>query len=247
MRMSAIHRFGHAWPGNCLYPFVTVVLEITPKKKKKKMIERDCRLPDARDRRGSNEHDLGAVEPKMTTEEYGKAYQRGFNLTVRFLVSRGLSYDAALDTAQAAWAKGWERREQLRDPNLVLTWTNSIALNIHRTFLRREPQTQTLPELQAPPRMNVAAIDVKRILNECKPNDRVVLEGHYIEGYKVQEIARQHGWSETAVRIRLLRARRSVERRLSRPKHARLRNLAEKTKRALASALEVPGFEAKVA
>ncbi len=126
----------------------------------------------------------------MTNEDYGKAYQRGFNLTVRFLVSRGLSYDAALDTAQAAWAKGWERREQLRDPNLVLTWTNSIALNIHRTFLRREPQTQTLPELQAPPRMNVAAIDVKRILTECKPNDRVVLEGHYIEGFKVQEIAK---------------------------------------------------------
>lgn len=183
----------------------------------------------------------------MTTEDFGKAYQKGFNLTVRFLVSRGLSYDSALDTAQAAWAKGWERREQLRDPSLVLTWTNSIALNIHRTFLRREPQTQTLPELQAPPRMNVAAIDVKRILKECKPNDRVVLEGHYIEGYKVQEIARQHGWSETAVRIRLLRARRSVERRINRPRHARLRDLAAKTRKALANALEIPAFEAKVA
>jgi DNA-directed RNA polymerase specialized sigma24 family protein len=95
--------------------------------------------------------------------------------------------------------------------------------------------------------MNVAAIDVKRILKECKPNDRVVLEGHYIEGYKVQEIARKHGWSETAVRIRLLRARRSVERRLSRPKQARLRTLAEKTKKALASALEVQSYEARVA
>jgi hypothetical protein len=38
-----------------------------------------------------------------------------------------------------------------------------------------------------------------------------------------------------------------VERRLSRPKHARLRNLAEKTKQALASALDVPAYEAKVA
>ena len=95
--------------------------------------------------------------------------------------------------------------------------------------------------------MNVAAIDVKRILNECKPNDRIVLEGHYIEGFKVQEIAQQHGWSETAVRIRLLRARRSVERRLSRPKHTRLRTLAEKTRRALATALDVPTLEPKVA
>ena len=183
----------------------------------------------------------------MTTEDFGRAYQKGFNQTVRFLVSRGLSYDAALDTAQAAWAKGWERREQLRDPALVLTWTNSIALNIHRTFLRREPQTQTLPDLQAPPRMNVAAIDVKRILNECKPNDRVVLEGHYIEGYKVQEIAKQNGWSETAVRIRLLRARRSVERRLSKPKNSRLRTLANETHKALASAYSEQGYEAKVA
>lgn len=182
----------------------------------------------------------------MTTEEYGRAYQKGFNLTVRFLVSRGLSYDSALDTAQAAWAKGWERREQLRDPRLVLTWTNSIALNIHRTYLRREPQTQTLPDLPEPARMNVAAIDVKRILNACKPNDRAVLEGHYIEGFKVQEIARKHGWSETAVRIRLLRARRTVERRLI-PKHAHLRVLAEKAKQALADVSDLDLFQAQVA
>jgi hypothetical protein len=45
----------------------------------------------------------------MTREEYGTAYQKGYNLTVRFLVSRGLSYDSAQETAQAAWAKGWER------------------------------------------------------------------------------------------------------------------------------------------
>lgn len=183
----------------------------------------------------------------MTKEEYGKAYQRGFNLTVRFLVSRGLSYDAALDTAQAAWAKGWERREQLRDPNLVLTWTNSIALNIHRTFLRREPQTQTLPELAATPRLNVAAIDAKRILNSCKPNDRIVLHSHYIEGYKVQEIAEQHGWTETAVRIRLLRARRSVEKKLAKPRHTKLRSLADKAREALAPGFNMQNLEAKVA
>ena len=58
----------------------------------------------------------------MTREEYGKAYQKGYNLTVRFLVSRGLAYDAAQETAQAAWVKGWERIGQLRDqrmPELV--------------------------------------------------------------------------------------------------------------------------------
>jgi DNA-directed RNA polymerase specialized sigma24 family protein len=50
----------------------------------------------------------------------------------------------------------------------------------------------------------------------CKQNDRMVLQRHYLEGYKVQEIASQQGWTETAVRIRLLRARRTVGKRLGR-------------------------------
>ena len=70
--------------------------------------------------------------PKMTNEYFVDAYQKGFPLTVRFLLSRGLSHEVALDTAQAAWTKSWERREQLREPSLVRTWTNAIALNIYR-------------------------------------------------------------------------------------------------------------------
>jgi RNA polymerase sigma factor (sigma-70 family) len=151
----------------------------------------------------------------MTREEYGAAYRKGYNMTIRFLVSRGLSYDSAQETAQAAWVKGWERLGQLRDPNMVLTWMNSIALNIHRSCMRREPFLQTLPELSTPPKVNLAAIDVRRILKTCKKNDRLVLTRHYLEGYKVQEIAHAHGWTETAVRIRLLRARRTVGKRFA--------------------------------
>ncbi len=132
----------------------------------------------------------------MTREQYGQAYQKGFNLTVRFLVSRGLAYDSAQETAQAAWVKGWERLSQLRDPSMVLTWMNSIALNIHRSYIRREPLLQTLPELSTSPKINLAAIDVRRILKSCKHNDRMVLQRHYLEGFKVQEIAEQQGWTK---------------------------------------------------
>ena len=152
----------------------------------------------------------------MTQEEYGAAYQKSYKLTVRFLVSRGLSHDTAQETAQAAWTKGWERLGQLRNANMVLTWMNSIALNIHRSYIRREPLLQILTELPAPPKINLAAIDVQRILKCCKTKDRVVLHRYYIEGYKVREIASSQGWTETAVRIRLLRARRTVRKRLDR-------------------------------
>jgi RNA polymerase sigma factor (sigma-70 family) len=157
-----------------------------------------------------------AIEGLVTTEEYGAAYQRGYSLTVRFLVSRGLPYESAQETAQAAWAKGWERISQLRDPSMVLTWMNSIALNIHRSCIRREPFLQTLPELSTSPKVNLAAIDLRRILRTCKRNDQLVLQRHYLEGFKVREIAQQQGWTETAVRIRLLRARRSIGKRMSR-------------------------------
>jgi RNA polymerase sigma-70 factor (ECF subfamily) len=73
---------------------------------------------------------------------------------------------------------------------------------------------QILPELPAPPKVNLAAR--QRILKCYKTKDRVVLHRYYIEGYKVREIASTQGWTETAVRIRLLRARRTVRKRLDR-------------------------------
>ncbi len=174
---------------------------------------------------GSTEQAAGAVL-KITDEYFSNAYQKGFHLTVRFLLSRGVSQEAALDTAQAAWTKGWERREQLRHPNLVLTWTNTIALNIYRTLLRRERPTEPLTEVEAFSSLNVAAIDAERILKECKPNDRLVLEEHYIDGYNTTEIARLQGCSETAVRIRLLRARRKLKRHFTRVKPGGILTLA---------------------
>lgn len=189
----------------------------------------------------------------MTADEYGNAYHRGFPITVRFLVSRGVSYDTAVDTAQAAWAKGWERRGQLRDRSLVSTWANSIAWNIHRTSLRREPVPQAMIEVWVQPRINLAAIDVSRALATCRPLEREVLESHYIEGYKVHEIAERHGWTETAVRIRLLRARRSVERKLATMTKAKRRRLAADSLEAISEArtaasevTEMPARRARV-
>jgi RNA polymerase sigma-70 factor, ECF subfamily len=158
-----------------------------------------------------------------TSEQFfANAYQRGFNQTARFLLSRGIPRDVVFDTAQSAWTKAWERREQLRNPTFLLTWVNSIALNVYRTALRREPLTEALPELQASGHDSEGAmIDAERILRECKPSDRIVLESHYIRGYKLEEIAAQNNWSETAVRIRLLRARRKMKSMFTCPKKAR--------------------------
>lgn len=154
----------------------------------------------------------------MTREEYGNAYEKGYKLTTRFLASRGVPYSSAEDTAQAAWVRGWERIAQLRNTKMVVIWVNSIAMNLYRGCLRGEPLHQIrgkFPEVPTGPNVNLAAIDVGRMLRASKESDRLILTRHYFEGDTLQEIAQAHGCSPMAVRIRMLRARRSLAKKLA--------------------------------
>ncbi len=146
----------------------------------------------------------------MTSENYGQAYQRGFDSTIRFLRSRGVARDLVGDVAQAAWVKGWERLSQLRNERMVTTWVNAIAINVYRSVLRREKPTAPLTDYPAKAGLNVAAIDVVRILTFCPARDRALLELQ-MHGVTAHEIAQMYGVTTTAIRIRLLRARRTAQ------------------------------------
>lgn len=146
----------------------------------------------------------------MTREQYATAYDSGYAMTTRFLVSRGVNGETAEEAAQAAWAKGWEHRDKLRNPNSVLSWVNTIALNLFRSWLHRR-ETGELPlETPVPPQTSPQAIDVRRALAKCAPADREMLEKHYVAGYTSAELGRQRGCTAVAVRVRLLRARRRI-------------------------------------
>ncbi|MGD1092029.1 MAG: sigma factor-like helix-turn-helix DNA-binding protein [Bryobacteraceae bacterium] len=154
----------------------------------------------------------------MTQEGYGQAYQQGFGRTVRLLRSRGASMDNAEDAAQAAWLRGWQKLDQLRDEGMIVSWVNSIAINCHRRESQDEARYQALPELcgrvgidLAP--LDVAKIDVAKILQFCRPRDRLLFE-QQLGGLTTKEIARKEGVTETAIRIRILRARRAARARV---------------------------------
>jgi DNA-directed RNA polymerase specialized sigma24 family protein len=146
----------------------------------------------------------------MTRSAYGQAYQAGFERTIRLLISRGAARDGAQEAAQAAWVRGWERLHQLRSDDMLLTWVNTIALNMYRRMLQTEERFhQPLPELYSKLRIDMAAIDVARILKLCRPCERHMLELQ-MQGVTTREIARHSGVTETAIRIRLMRARRAA-------------------------------------
>lgn len=149
----------------------------------------------------------------MTGEAYGKAYQHGFDRTIRLLLARGARSECAREAAQAAWVKGWERIDQLRNESVVTTWVNTIALNCYRRVMRSENHQLPLMEIAAASSVNLAGIDLERFLAWCRPTDLELFED-YLQGYPIEEIARRQGISYTAVRIRLLRARRSVQSRI---------------------------------
>jgi DNA-directed RNA polymerase specialized sigma24 family protein len=159
----------------------------------------------------------------MTAEEYGCAFQRGYDKTVRLLVSRGVQSDWAREVAQTAWVRGLERLSQLRCDNLVVTWVNAIALNVYRRFVRKEATyrslteqgpDQVLPELCTPEQVNLAAIDIAQILRSCCVRDRTLLR-EQMSGFTAKEIAKRDGVTQTAIRLRMLRARRAARARVT--------------------------------
>lgn len=146
----------------------------------------------------------------MTREQYAMAFDNGYKLTVRFLISRGLSGDSAEEAAQAAWAKGWEHRQHLRNPKRVVSWVNTIALNLFRNWFRRRESAEELPEIATSPNVDPRAIDLNRSLEKCEPRDRQLLKEHYVEGYTSEELAQRTGCTPVAVRVRLMRVRRRL-------------------------------------
>src|SRR5258708_26973541 len=111
----------------------------------------------------------------MQSHEYAEAFQTGYSATRRFLLARGVPLEEAEEIAQAAWARGWEFRDQLRDPGLVSYWVNSIARNLFRARFRAPIQTE-IEDTNAVYTMDLDAIEVGRLLDRCPKNDRELLE-----------------------------------------------------------------------
>jgi RNA polymerase sigma factor (sigma-70 family) len=149
----------------------------------------------------------------MRRNEYAEAFENGYPATRRFLLSRGAALEEAEEIAQAAWARGWEYRDQLRDPDLVGFWVNSIARNLFRAkFRSRTPLP--IEGVDAPYSMNLDQIEISRLLERCPRRDRKLLE-RSLEGYSAEEIARDEGITSTGIRVRMLRIRQSLREQLA--------------------------------
>lgn len=153
---------------------------------------------------------LSADGGAITGEQYAAAFAAGNTRTSCFLLSRGCYPTLAEELSQAAWVRGWEHHSKLREPEKVLPWVNSIALNLFRSEFRRREVSESTPDVPVAPQTGPGAIDVQRILEKCSPTEQTLLRGHYVAGYTSKEIAQHLDCSAVTVRVRLLRLRHSI-------------------------------------
>jgi len=160
-------------------------------------------------------YQLAAVAPPplMTPDEFAEAYQIGWTRTVKFLISKGVSYDMAAEVAQDAWGKGWMRRAELLKISAIIPWVNTIALNIFRSRIRRQPVDGDVPEQPVRPTAMPESTDVSRVLESCNEEERELLSAT-AEGYTSRDLARIKGCKPSTIRVRLMRLRRRLAPRL---------------------------------
>ena len=146
---------------------------------------------------------------QMDGENFADAFEKGFVGTRRFLLSRGAGADEAEEIAQAAWVRGWEYRQQLRDPGLIGFWVNSIARNLFRARFRSVTLT-SLEGIDPSYKMGFEKVlDLQRMLDRCGQRDKKLLQ-KTLAGYSAEELAESEGISATGIRVRLLRVRQSL-------------------------------------
>lgn len=111
------------------------------------------------------------------------------------------------DAVQNAVMKAWQKHGQLRDERLMETWLVRILINecynVKRAHRRISPMAE-LPERPAPAD---AGGEVRGAVLALPDKLRLPVVLHYMEGYRVDEIARMLHLPQGTVKSRLRNAR----------------------------------------
>jgi RNA polymerase sigma-70 factor (ECF subfamily) len=140
-----------------------------------------------------------------------------YNLTLRLL---GNPADAE-DATQEAFLRAFTRLDQYRTGEAFGAWLHGIARNCAIDVLRRRRPEADLLALGSPTDVEglaLASLEQARVraaLDRMSGRDRALLVLRYWEDQPLDAIARTLGMREGAVKVALLRARRSMAAMLS--------------------------------
>lgn len=160
----------------------------------------------------------------MTREEFVLVVQHEQEALRRFLLAlcAGRADDAD-DLAQETFIKAYVSLSEYDERGQVSLWLRRIAYHTFLNYRKKQQREETKPLDEAPPVAGPSAADeafryqeLHAALGALSDTGRTTLVMHYIEGYKVGEIAEVTGQSEAAVKKQLQRGREELKRRITR-------------------------------
>ena len=119
----------------------------------------------------------------------------------------------AADAVQDTLAKAWEKRNILFRPEQFKPWVMRILVNQCKDVLRKRRRRSFYPleENTASVEMPPPQPPVMEAINALKPEWRVVMVLHYVDGCPVQEIASNLGIPLGTVKTRMRSARKRLK------------------------------------
>jgi len=120
--------------------------------------------------------------------------------------------DDCADAVQEALTRAWQRRHTLRSMEQFKPWLMRILVNHCKDMLRRQKRRSFFPLEEAAEDVAAAEtpMDVMEAIGLLKPEWRVVIILHYLEGCSVEEISMMTGAPSGTVKSRLKSARHKL-------------------------------------
>lgn len=170
----------------------------------------------------------GAYQCTHNGQYFGELYTRYYENVYAYCLRFTHDREGALDIAQEAFLRAAERIAQLRSPRLFAGWLFRIVRNECIDYLK--DRNENVPLAQAESTLNdknggpfslSPAEEKEQLLNalqaalkEADESSRALLKEKYFEGLPISELQQRYGLSESAVKMRLARARKHIRARI---------------------------------
>ncbi|MCB0583866.1 MAG: RNA polymerase sigma factor [Phaeodactylibacter sp.] len=153
---------------------------------------------------------------------FGELYQRHYSKLYHYCFTIVHDTDEAADLTQDTFARAAEKIQDLKAPALFASWLFRIAHNrcIDKAKDRQRHQTVAVDgpyqladevfDIEEALAREAAIEQITTLIQQLSPESRTILLAKYFEGRSIHELTQLWGISESAVKMRLARARNRV-------------------------------------
>lgn len=169
----------------------------------------------------SDEELITAISQSGKTELFGLIYDRYANKVYRKCISFVKDPDIAQDMVQDVFLKVFFQLSKFKGKSRFSTWLYAITYNFCVEYYRKHSK-YTMVDIDEGPEIADQSLDeqevlqirteiLKRALEEVSPEDKMILLMKYQDDTPIKDIMDNLNISESAVKMRLARARKRVK------------------------------------